>query len=118
MEAGSYLFHAGEPSDSLYVVRSGRLQVLQNDVVLRELGRGEVIGELGFLIDAPRSASIRAMRDSTLVRLTKAGTPMRMRTKNHRITFDPYAHVSGRATAIMTYDEATQVLARVEREGA
>ena len=30
-QAGSYLFHAGEPSDSLYVVRSGRLQVLQND---------------------------------------------------------------------------------------
>jgi NTE family protein len=72
LQAGSYLFHAGEPSDSLYVVRNGRLQVLQNDVVLRELGRGEVIGELGFLIDAPRSASIRAMRDSTLVRLTKA----------------------------------------------
>ncbi|ORB11520.1 hypothetical protein BST37_19210 [Mycobacterium noviomagense] len=72
LEAGSYLFHAGEPSDSLYVVRSGRLQVLQNDVVLRELGRGEVVGELGFLIDAPRSASVRAVRDSTLVRLTKA----------------------------------------------
>jgi NTE family protein len=72
LEAGSYLFRAGEPSDSLYVVRSGRLQVLQNDVVLRELGRGEVVGELGFLVDAPRSASIRAVRDSTLVRLTRA----------------------------------------------
>jgi NTE family protein len=72
LDAGSYLFHAGEPSDSLYVVRHGRLQVLQNGVVLRELGRGDVVGELGFLIDAPRSASIRAMRDSTLVRLTKA----------------------------------------------
>jgi NTE family protein len=72
LEAGSYLFHAGEMSDSLYVVRNGRLQVLQNDVVLRELGRGDVVGELGFLIDAPRSASIRAVRDSTLVRLSKA----------------------------------------------
>jgi NTE family protein len=71
LEAGSYLFSAGEPSDGLYVVRNGRLQVLQNDVVLRELGRGDVVGELGFLIDAPRSASIRAVRDSTLMRLTK-----------------------------------------------
>jgi NTE family protein len=71
LEAGSYLLHAGEPSDSLYVVRNGRLQVLQNDVILRELGRGDVVGELGFLIDAPRSASVRAVRDSTLVRLTK-----------------------------------------------
>jgi NTE family protein len=72
LKAGGYLFHVGEASDSLYVVRSGRLQVLQNDFVLRELGRGDVLGELGFLIDAPRSASIRAVRDSTLVRLTKA----------------------------------------------
>jgi NTE family protein len=72
LEAGSYLFHAGEPSDSLYVVRSGRVQVIQNEVIVTELGRGEVIGELGLLIAAPRSASIRAVRDSTLVRLTKA----------------------------------------------
>jgi NTE family protein len=72
LEAGSYLFHAGEPSDCLYVVRNGRLQVLQDDVVVTELGRGEVVGELGLLIDAPRSASIRAVRDSTLVRLSKS----------------------------------------------
>lgn len=72
LKAGSYLFYEGEPSDSLYVVRNGRLQVLQNDVVLRDLGRGEVVGELGFLIEAPRSASIRAVRDSTLIRLSKA----------------------------------------------
>jgi NTE family protein len=72
LEAGSYLFHAGEVSDSLYVVRHGRLQVVQNDLVIRELGRGDVLGELGFLIGAPRSASIRAVRDSTLMRLSKA----------------------------------------------
>jgi NTE family protein len=72
LEADSYLFRAGEPSDGLYVVRSGRLQVIQNGLVLRELGRGDVVGELGFLIDAPRSASIRAVRDATLMRLTKA----------------------------------------------
>ena len=72
LDAGSYLFHAGDAADSLYVVRNGRLQVLQKDFVIRELGRGAVIGELGLLTGAPRSASIRAVRDSTLVRLTKA----------------------------------------------
>src|SRR5262249_52417600 len=72
LEAGSYLFRAGEASDSLYVVRNGRLQVLQNDVMVTELGRGEVVGELGFLIGAPRSASARVVRDSTLVRLTRS----------------------------------------------
>ncbi|HEY0226366.1 MAG TPA: DHA2 family efflux MFS transporter permease subunit, partial [Mycobacterium sp.] len=72
LEAGSYLFHQGDVADALYVVRNGRLQVRQGEVVLRELGRGEVIGELGLLTGAPRSASIKAVRDSTLVRLTKA----------------------------------------------
>lgn len=71
LEAGSYLFHEGDDSDAVYVVRDGRLRVVQHGVVIRELGRGDVIGELGLLVDAPRSASIRAVRDSTLVRLTK-----------------------------------------------
>ena len=71
VDAGSYLFHEGDAADSLYVVRDGRLQAVQGDVVVRELGRGEVIGELGLLVDAPRSASIRAVRDSRLLRLTK-----------------------------------------------
>lgn len=70
--AGSYLFQAGDAADSLYVVRNGRLQAVQQGVAIRELGRGEVIGELGLLTGAPRSAAIRAVRDSTLVRLTKA----------------------------------------------
>ncbi|ORW14487.1 MFS transporter [Mycobacterium lacus] len=72
LQAGSYLFHAGELADALFVILSGRLQVLRDEAVVTELGRGEVVGELGFLINAPRSASVRAVRDSTLVRLTKA----------------------------------------------
>jgi len=71
LDAGSYLFRAGQPSDALYVVRSGRLQVVQNDVVLTELGRGGVLGELGLLTGVPRSASVRAVRDSRLVRLDR-----------------------------------------------
>jgi NTE family protein len=72
LEAGAFLFEQGAASDAVYVVRRGRLRAIQNGIVVRELGRGDVIGELGLLIDAPRSASIRAVRDSTLVRLTKA----------------------------------------------
>lgn len=63
LEAGCYLFHEGDPSDSLYVIRTGRVQVLQDSIVLKELGRGEVLGELGLLIDAPRSATVRALRE-------------------------------------------------------
>lgn len=72
LEAGETLFRAGDPSDALYVVRTGRLQVMQEDRVLTELGRGAVLGELGLLTGAPRSATVRAVRDSVLVRLTRA----------------------------------------------
>lgn len=72
IQAGLYLFHEGDAPDYLYVVGEGRLQVLREESVIAEAGRGEVVGELGVLLDAPRSASVRAVRDSTLVRLTKA----------------------------------------------
>ncbi|WP_204081747.1 MFS transporter [Mycobacterium riyadhense] len=75
LQAGSYLFRAGDMSDALYVVRRGRLQVLagggEQEEVVAELGRGQVVGELGVLLNAPRSATVRAVRDSTLTRLTK-----------------------------------------------
>jgi NTE family protein len=72
LEAGSFLFHVGDTSDSLYLIRRGRLQVCQEGIVLRELGRGDVVGELELLLDVPRAVSIRAVRDCKLVRLTKA----------------------------------------------
>ena len=72
VQAGDFLFQQGDPSDALYVLRSGRLQVLQGEIVLTELGRGAVLGELGLLTDDVRSASIRAVRDSRLLRLSKA----------------------------------------------
>ena len=45
---------------------------MQGEIVLTELGRGAVLGELGLLTDDVRSASIRAVRDSRLIKLSKA----------------------------------------------
>ncbi|BBX99237.1 MFS transporter [Mycobacterium lacus] len=72
LQAGAYLFRAGDVSDALYVVRRGRLQVLDEHGVLAELGRGQVVGELGLLLGTARSATVRAIRDTSLLRLTKA----------------------------------------------
>jgi NTE family protein len=72
IEAGTYLFHQGDPGDCLYVLRAGRLEVVQGDVVLTELTRGAVLGELALLTGEARSASVRAVRDSRLTRLSAA----------------------------------------------
>ncbi|HET6168350.1 MAG TPA: DHA2 family efflux MFS transporter permease subunit [Marmoricola sp.] len=70
IDAGTDLFRQGDPGDALYVLRAGRLEVLQGDVVLTELTRGAVLGELALLTGERRSASVRAVRDSRLTRLT------------------------------------------------
>jgi len=76
VRGGEYLFHTGETADRLYVVRTGRLRVLveteDGPKLVRELGPGDVLGELALLTGSPRSASARAVRDSELLSLDAA----------------------------------------------
>jgi predicted acylesterase/phospholipase RssA/CRP-like cAMP-binding protein len=70
------LFHQGDAADGVAVVLSGRLHVLQRDDgdradrVVGVLGRGSWVGELSLLTGAPRSATVRAVRDSDLLVIT------------------------------------------------
>src|SRR5689334_16660526 len=74
VHAGDWLFRQGEPGDSLYVVLTGRLEIViegEQDKVIRILGRGDSVGELALLTESPRSASVRARRDSELLYVTR-----------------------------------------------
>ena len=75
LEAGEVLFEEGDVSDAVYFIVSGRVRVSADAGagrnILAELGRGEVVGELGLLDDAPRSATVQAVRDSTVARFSK-----------------------------------------------
>jgi NTE family protein len=73
---GQTLMTQGEPGDAMYLMISGRLRahVRGEDGVerlVREMGRGQIIGEMSLYTDEPRSASVVAIRDSVLVRLGK-----------------------------------------------
>ncbi len=52
-------------------VRLGHLQVLQQEIPINTITRGAVLGELALLNDSARSASVRAMRDSELLRIDR-----------------------------------------------
>jgi predicted acylesterase/phospholipase RssA len=72
--AGAWIMRQDEPGDSLFVLRSGRLEILLEQPrteVVRVLTRGAVVGELALLTGSPRSASVRARRDSELLRLDR-----------------------------------------------
>ena len=75
--SGTVLMRQGDPSDAMYIVLSGRLRATlrQEDgssVILGEIGRGEPIGEMGVISAAPRGATVTALRDSVLMRLSAA----------------------------------------------
>ena len=65
-----------EPGDAFYVILSGRVQVSKflergTQRLLRELTPGKFFGELALLEDAPRTASIDALEETTLLCITK-----------------------------------------------
>ena len=67
---------AGDLTDSLYIVLSGRLKVMMSDaegkeVILSILGPGEFFGEMGLIDDAPRSASVVAIESCELLFIAK-----------------------------------------------
>jgi CRP-like cAMP-binding protein len=66
---GAVIMRQGDPSDALHVITRGRVRVERDQaggspVVLAELGAGEVIGEMGLLDNAPRSATVTALDDT------------------------------------------------------
>lgn len=73
---GSTVMAAGETTESLYVVISGRLKVMMSDdegreVILAMLGPSEFFGEMGLLDDSPRSATVVTVEACELLILAK-----------------------------------------------
>ena len=75
LETGENLFRQGDLADAAYFVVSGRLGVTERRtdgtrVLLREVGKGAMLGELGLIDNAQRSATVHVLRDATLARLS------------------------------------------------
>ena len=68
--AGELVFAAGDEASDMYVVTAGLLDVEVQGETVRQVGAGAVLGELALLTGGRRSASIRARRDSHLLRVT------------------------------------------------
>ena len=76
LKAGEFLIEAGEAGTDLFLLQSGRLEVvLTNNAgaerVVRILHHGNSAGETSMLTGANRSASVRAAVDSELYCITQ-----------------------------------------------
>jgi len=74
VKAGATIIRQGDPADYFYVIASGAVEVSQIDDagasrVLRQMGQGDFFGEIGLLSRVPRTATVVAQSDCTLVAL-------------------------------------------------
>ena len=77
LRSGERLFGEGDAGDDVFLVSHGRLRVSVADGdgserVLEEVGRGGTIGDIALLTGEPRAATVHAVRDTYLLRLTRA----------------------------------------------
>lgn len=71
--SGDVLIREGSPGDAVYIVVDGEFEVTkqagEHELAITRRGLGEVIGEMSLLDDSPRSASVRALQDSHVLRI-------------------------------------------------
>ena len=76
LPGGASLFEEGDTSDAFYVLKSGSVGAFRKDdngnaQLVGVVAAGETVGEVGMIVDMPRNASVRALRDSELLRLSR-----------------------------------------------
>jgi CRP-like cAMP-binding protein len=72
--AQDFFFREGDQADAMYVLETGRVEVLKGwngeRLSLRYLEPGDCFGEMALMDLLPRSASVRAVEDCSAIELT------------------------------------------------
>lgn len=84
------LFSQDDPSEGLYVLLSGKLQIYifsgfsgKAPKILAELTPGQYVGEMGLLDGLPRSASVKALENSEVMLIPSAGFAALLASHKH-----------------------------------
>ena len=96
VEAGEVLCREGSPGDDMYILLAGELKITKGTKFITTIKPVEYIGEMALIEAKPRSATVVAVEDSTLLKITRdqfqeyfSNQPKSlfsmMRTLSHRI---------------------------------
>jgi CRP/FNR family cyclic AMP-dependent transcriptional regulator len=72
------LFQQGEKGDHAYLILKGKVAVILNsvydgsDVVIAEIGEGDIVGEMAILEESPRAATVKAIGQVILLKIKEA----------------------------------------------
>src|SRR5215471_2075685 len=75
-EAEEVLFRQGDQADAAYIIVAGEVAVDVESPTGRrtrvaQLGRDQIVGEIGILGDVPRTATVTALGRTTTLKITK-----------------------------------------------
>lgn len=82
----AYLIRAGELDSTIFAVEDGHLDIVAmrdgEQVVVATVGPGDVLGEISFIDDSPRTVSVKAGEETTVRAWDK-------RTLSEALAFEP-----------------------------
>ncbi len=65
---GEIISYEGELNFDLYILVEGKIGIYKKNILIREFDkRGTIIGEMSVILKTPRTATIRAVENSTLL---------------------------------------------------
>ncbi|MFQ5784703.1 MAG: cyclic nucleotide-binding domain-containing protein [Alphaproteobacteria bacterium] len=72
--AGAVIYREGEPSDAVYFIKDGEIEISRTTnghrVLLGTLDTGDILGEMGVVLGNARSTTACAAKDSVLIRVS------------------------------------------------
>jgi CRP-like cAMP-binding protein len=71
---GEYLMRVGDPSDCTFLILDGGVDAVvdsaKGEILLTRAGPNDMVGEMGVLMNVPRTAGVRANSDVRALRIT------------------------------------------------
>jgi CRP/FNR family cyclic AMP-dependent transcriptional regulator len=88
---GETIVRVGEPSDSAYLILDGTVDVLgstgQGEFLVGTIGPNALIGEMGVLMNGPRTLTVRAQTEVRALKIA-ASMFMRLVSENPEVALD------------------------------
>ncbi len=88
IQAGDIIFKQGEPSDFLYYIVKGNYNIIVNEKVVSTLSADDIfMGEMSFLLNNKRSATVQAKSNGKLIKVSKKEFVEAIKNKPHYALF-------------------------------